>query len=487
MLSFDGHKILGVVSLVCVLAVTAGCPPIGPGNGDGSGEGNGEPTVGVFSDPDLLLAVRDELNIPSGPISGEAIAGLTVLDTGGRLFNRNTRELTAIETLLGLEAASNLERLSIPNSLTSSLQPLSGLANLVELRVNPDLLLTSVFENRNLISNLSPLSGLTGLEKLDLRGNEIQFIGPIEGLTNLVELDLANNPLNEIGPLGSLTNLEWLDIGGNRCAACQLNVQLVSIRDLSELRYLGLNGLSLDNLTALASLTNLEFLDLGNNDIINPLALSALTNLRKLDLSRNDISNVSTLSSLVNLEWLNLEAGDGDPRNEVTDITALTGMTELRYLNLRGNPLARDAVCNDIPLMRSRGVVVEYDDTFDCSGDDRLPDSMVGRWEVLDCFNTGRTYILVSETLSDTSGTIHVVVYPPGDLNVPGETAVLGSWALDGDVFTVAVSGAEDVVDLPIVSRDFARFVTGGSLTGGPGCQDRWTRSLVERVSSDSF
>jgi len=79
--------------------------------------------------------------------------------------------------LTGLEYATGLENLLLPNNQISDLSPLASLTQLEE-----------IFLGNNLISDVSPLAGLVHLEELDLYWNRISDISPLAGLTSLETL-----------------------------------------------------------------------------------------------------------------------------------------------------------------------------------------------------------------------------------------------------------------------------------------------------------
>ena len=179
-------------------------------------------------------------------------------------------------------------------------------------------------------ANISDLTGLdhaTNLTTLYLRNNSISDISVLAGLTNLTYLYLRNNSISDISALSGLTNLAHLDLGEN------------NISDIS----------------ALSGLTNLAYLELWNNPLSNISALSGLTNLTTLWLGGNNISDISVLSGLANLTTLGL----GD--NNISDLSPLVSNIGLDYINVQETPLSYQSIHAHIPILRSRGVTVEFD------------------------------------------------------------------------------------------------------------------------------
>jgi len=110
-----------------------------------------EPSA-IVTIPDSALeqAVREELYLPTSPLTGADLLRLTSLDA----TNRGIADLT------GLERAENLTSLSL---------------------------------GQNEISNVLPLSGLIALEELDLSDNHIRDISAISCLPHLTDLRLNGN------------------------------------------------------------------------------------------------------------------------------------------------------------------------------------------------------------------------------------------------------------------------------------------------------
>ena len=179
-------------------------------------------------DPNLERAIRERLELPTDvPITQQEMLRLTWL----------TAEGAAVETLVGLEYATNLKSLY--------------------LRDNP-------------IKDLTPLAKLTQLELLHMSGVPINDLTPLGNLTQLKELTLTSCGIRDISLLGSLTQLILLNLNSN------------GIVDVSPL----------------ANLTALEELWLDGNDIVDVSPLANLTALKKLYLEGNQIVDVSPVQEL---------------------------------------------------------------------------------------------------------------------------------------------------------------------------------------------
>ena len=166
---------------------------------------------------------------------------------------------------------------------------------------------TKLFAKEKDIHRLAGIEYLTALRWLDLDDNRIVDITPLNQLTNLKRLTLRYNPIVDITPLNQLTNLYWLDLDDN---------QIVDITPLNQL-------------------TNLEWLWLDDNQIVDITPLNQLTNLKRLWLDNNQIEDVSPL-------------------------VANTGLGEGDEVHLTDNPLSDQALNEQIPALKARGVTVLY-------------------------------------------------------------------------------------------------------------------------------
>ena len=316
----------------------------------------------LFEDEKLERAVRHILGVhdlwlerpPGFRITRQEVAswrGLYVPDG-----------MRGIRSLVGLEHFISAERLDLHDNNIEDLSPLAGLTNLQEIRLD-----------HNQISDVSPLATLTELWRLYLNDNEIVDIGPLASLTKLRRLFLGENQIVDIGPLGSLKNLRGLYLSGNQI---HVLASLDSLRNLGELR-LGANEIT--NVSPLASLTSLYALSLDNNDLKDFSSLASLTGLQMLSLNGNRIANVSPLMPLTGMWRLDLSDNEIEDISPLVDLTGLfklhlqnNGIEDLSSLianhglgshdtvTLQGNPLSDEAVNEQIPALRRRGVRVSY-------------------------------------------------------------------------------------------------------------------------------
>ena len=278
--------------------------------------------VVVMPDPNLrkaIVAIINELGISLGPTNRpkELIDPIYVGEM--RKIKYITADAAGIESLVGLEYATNLVVLRLENRLEIIW---------VEKKING--VIASRYKvpkppTPNRISDLTPLENLTNLTILHLQCNAVSDPTPLRNLRNLKWLSLEENKVTDIAPLADLTNLEQLYLHNHYYSP----------------EWAGDNRIS--DLTPLENLTNLTILDLGLNGVSNLFPLRNLRNLRGLSLEENKITDIAPLADLTNLERLYLrnhnyssqDAGD----NEITSLAPLLNLTKLETLYVDHNPI----------------------------------------------------------------------------------------------------------------------------------------------------
>ena len=301
-------------------------------------------------DTNLRAAIAEALGkSPNAPISVEEMKGLDELRANGR----------GIQELTGLQFATNVTFLQLPDNEISDLSPIAGLINVRDLRLNNNRIsdispyrnlknLTSTSFRDNMVSDLSPIAGLINLDYLTFSGNNISDLSPIVGLINLRTIDFSNANLSDISPLAGLINLKNIHCWGHaisdisplvgltkleRIDFCGGNISdLTSLAGLTGLKELYLAGEEVSDISPLAGLTGLIRLGLENNDISDISPIAGLTNLKWLRLDNNDISDVSPIANLTNLTWLAVD------RNNISDLSPLEGLRKKIKLFWSGNP-----------------------------------------------------------------------------------------------------------------------------------------------------
>ena len=244
--------------------------------------------------------------------------------------------------------------------------------------------ITSLFGNRQGITDLTGLEKATGLQYLQLRGNPIRDFTPISSLTNLLNLNLINTGFSnsDISILSPLVNLQYgLFLDQNEISDLQALVNVISthmpnlntlyiaenrFRDITplttlkdQLRMLGIKGNQIVNLGRLAELTNLIELDLERTGISNLEPLRNLVKLTVLNISENPISDLEPLRNLVELERLYMDG------TQVSDLEPLSGLAKLYTLWARWNPF--EPGTNPFEPLRGLTAMtrLRVDDTFE--------------------------------------------------------------------------------------------------------------------------
>ncbi|TYH07371.1 hypothetical protein ES288_A08G228500v1 [Gossypium darwinii] len=149
----------------------------------------------------------------------------------------------------------------------------------------------------SLVIWLNALSSLQALQRINLRGNNLEGGRPkfLGNICNLKELDLRDNKLS--GSLGVVKNL-------SRCAKDSLEVLVLArnqvtrvlpdLSILSSLRKLSLSGNQLKGplLVNIEKMSQLELLDVSSNSlhgVISEVHLFNLTKLKELSRSFNSV------------------------------------------------------------------------------------------------------------------------------------------------------------------------------------------------------
>ena len=212
-------------------------------------------------------------------------------------------------------------------------------------------------ENRK-ISDLTGLEHCIGLTYLNLNHNQISNLSPLTNLTNLVMLELHHNQLTQLDVLASanLPSLDLLSLQSNQIS----DLKGLADAKLPNLKALYLHDNQLKDLNTLAnvSLPSLELLSLTSNQLgdLEGLVTAKLPNLARLYLNNNRIKDLSGLAKLGKLKELNLH------NNQISDVSKLAGHTGISdEVNLKNNPLNSAALFTHIPVLKARGITVEYD------------------------------------------------------------------------------------------------------------------------------
>jgi len=302
-------------------------------------------------DSGLNAAIRETLQKPNGPLTEQDLLSLTNLDAS----RRNVR------SIIGLEAARNLEFLELQiNHLTNFSLP-STLTNLEVLDVSANGMTSFSIPNApanlsvltlagNSLTNLTLPAGLTRLNGLILENNQFSSFNALSNLTGLMTLDLSFNLFTNFSLPSGLTNLNTFLMEGNPLADITLPPGFASLNEL----YLGQNQLT--RFTLPAGMTNLIALGLFFNQLTNLTLPDDLRSLGSLDLDFNDFTSLELPSNLIRLGTLllrsnqltNLHLPDDVRRlnfldvgeNQLVDLTLPAGLNRLEFLRASGNKLS---------------------------------------------------------------------------------------------------------------------------------------------------
>jgi len=163
----------------------------------------------VFFADARLKAVVEEVLWVSDPTPTDMLE-LTSLEAGSM----------EIESLVGLEYATNLRELYLRFNRITDISPLAGLMSLEHLVLH-----------RNWLGSLLPLAGLTNLRHLDLNDTHTADIADLAGLssTGITELILYGNQIHDLSVLTSFTSLTYLDVRQNPLGDEIYDVQIPQI------------------------------------------------------------------------------------------------------------------------------------------------------------------------------------------------------------------------------------------------------------------
>ena len=261
---------------------------------------------------------------------------------GHRSFDENF-DVLEFNSIKGLEAAKNLETLTIsgnPDDSSKSFDDLTPLKDLKKLKL--------LRLSHNAIKDLTPLKDLTGLEKLYISHNQIEDVSILNNLKNLKSLDISVNKVNNISVLKDIVNVENLDMRNNEISDISVTKNyknlnwlmannnkikdISSLQNNTKLNYLNLENNQIEDVSPIADLSKLQTLNLNNNKITK-IDASKLTDLTELYIAQNGLESIDSISTLTKLNDVNLSG------NKLTSVEALKDLTGLGMLDLSKNQI----------------------------------------------------------------------------------------------------------------------------------------------------
>ncbi len=182
-------------------------------------------------DPRLRAAIRDDLILDVDD---------NITQTAMRRLVKLVANERGIESINGLEFATNLQHLQLRSNHIVDIRPLANLGRLHTL---------IILDNH--ITNLNPLANLTELIELNARENTISDVSPLANLRKLKYLDLSQCNIMDIGPLAGHHQLEVLQLNHNRIVDVHPIADLIMLNKLEIhvnfiLDHRPLNALTLD-------------------------------------------------------------------------------------------------------------------------------------------------------------------------------------------------------------------------------------------------
>ncbi|CAL5989829.1 Conserved_hypothetical protein [Hexamita inflata] len=271
-------------------------------------------------------------------------------------------ELNMIRNLVALDLSANkiesCQYLVFPNSLKilnlscnniSTLDQLH-LVNLVELDLRNNKLkdiqqiskihsLVKVNLSNNALSNIFPLYGNESIVELDISNNYIRRLNGHDQakhgnviMKNLKVLILQGNQSDNISDLRYISQLQHIDVSKNK-SQFELQFQqiifevsdgilsylfdyedtiydtiydLMPLQYLYRIRYINLEGNSINNIWPLKRLVNLEALNVKDNLIVDINVVQYLIRLKRFNFSYNFVQDINVLFS-VQLEEIQIE------------------------------------------------------------------------------------------------------------------------------------------------------------------------------------
>ncbi|KAH9472984.1 hypothetical protein MJO29_000071 [Puccinia striiformis f. sp. tritici] len=200
-----------------------------------------------------------------------------------------------INELCSFGHLSNLEKLDLSQNSMVSLEQLSCLKHLRELKVDD-----------NLIQDLSGLYPVDSLIKLSLKGNRIKKINfELTNWDHLEVLNLDRNQISEVTGLHHLKSVHLLNLDRNQLYSLTIDEPMPKLRVLRV-----------------------------NENRLESLEIAKLINLRTLYIDNNDLMEISGAGQLRKLENLSVR----DQRGGELSLT-LKQVRDVKRIYLGGNPL----------------------------------------------------------------------------------------------------------------------------------------------------
>ncbi|GAS84172.1 leucine-rich repeat domain-containing protein [Paenibacillus amylolyticus] len=276
---------------------------------------------GIIEDPLLEDGLKLILNKPLDvPLTSSDLEQLEVVDLSN----------AGIQSLSGLEYATNLTHLRLYGNEIEDLTPLEHLTQLREIDVRNNYItsihalaelkdLGRLYISNNSISSIEVVRGFTRLHTFHASGNQIASLAALTDTDALKWLEISNNTISDLTPLMSKKRLQQLNVANNQIQTLDVLAELPNT-----LRNLNVAGNQITDLTPLEHMTRLRTLDISGNQVQSLKGLEGLTGLTELNAESNQIYDLEPLREHSNLDVLKLS------NNRIWDLTPIEGFTFTR-------------------------------------------------------------------------------------------------------------------------------------------------------------
>lgn len=219
------------------------------------------------------------------------------------------------ETLDGVDAFSQLEKLYIQDSELTDLSAISALSNLKTLEI----------VGADAVTDFGVLHSLKQLEVLRIEAEQLKDISFVGQMPNLQEFSLEDTIVIDISALEGRTTLKKILLQDNR----ELD-DYTALSSLNELEELTLELGSKAQMPDTSNWKKLHMLSIAGVSDVS--FMQSLTGLKTLYLKGADCSTFDVFASLQNLEYLQIGSVYGDLDN----LNMLTHLSKLKVLDMSG-------------------------------------------------------------------------------------------------------------------------------------------------------
>jgi len=300
--------------------------------------------TGLFQDQAFELLIKKLLNKENSPLLTSELENITRLTIwGNRIFE---------ETEQSPISSYSREHFWISEEM---IEEKGNIRRLDDLKFFPNLKYLTVTHQSNLdisaLSKTDSIPCLKNISNLTLVSNGIKSISALEGLASVTELELIYNEISDITSISKLENLRSLYLNDNKDITSQ-----EPIKDLHNLKSIGLFGVRSVDINILIGLSNLIRISLAVDDNMDYSLLKELTSIRHMEVSCEQ-ENLQHISNMTFLSSLRLH---GNGLNSIDPIASMTNLESLDLLTPN---------CNNIDALKKLTNLksLEIDVSNDCS------------------------------------------------------------------------------------------------------------------------